>query len=114
MAAVTVAARGDSGYVDPNQRVISRGWVSGTHQLTRVPRRRPGRTLFVTIAADADTLTISNWRGPVPSCSVVVNTENTTATAYPALSGTTLTITFQTDAASSGWLHIDSDAPLGA
>ena len=114
MAAVTVATRGQSNYVDPNQRVIPLGWVSNALRKSIVPRRRPGQTIFVTIAADGDTHTISNWRGPVPNTDIIVNTENTTVTAYPVLSGTTLTITFQTDAASSGWLHIEPDAPLGA
>lgn len=110
MAAVTVATRGQANFVDPAQRVYSRGWVAGALVKRIIPSRKPGQTIFVTIAADADTHAISNWRGPVPRCSVVVNTENTTATAYPVLSGTTLTITFQTDIATSGWLHIEPDA----
>lgn len=114
MAAVTEIARGTAGYVDPGQRVISRGWVASAHKYTVVPRRTPGRTLRVTIAADGDTLTLSNWNGPVPRCTFVPDTENTAVTCYPALSGTTLTITFQTDAASNGWIDIDSGGPFAA
>lgn len=106
MAAVTVAARGDTGYVDPNQRVVSLGWSGGTHTTRVVPRTGPGRTLFVTLAADGDTLTVSNWRKAVPNCRFLPHTENTAVTPYPAISGTTLTITFQSDAASDGWLEI--------
>lgn len=112
MAAVTVATRGQANFVDPAQRVFGRGWVGAALRKHTVPRRRPGQTIFVTIAADGDTHTIANWRGPVPKCTLLVGTENTSATAYPVISGTTLTITFQTDVASSGWLHIEPDAGL--
>jgi hypothetical protein len=114
MAAITPVSRGTANYVDPNQQVISRGWVASAHQLLRVPRRTPGFVGFFTAIADADTFTLSNWRGPVPRCRVVPNTENTTVTAYPVLSGTTLTITMQTDAASSGWLDLDAGGAFAA
>jgi hypothetical protein len=106
MAAVTVAARGDAGYVDPNQWVIQRGWSGSALQSSIVPASGPGRTLFVTIASDGDTLSVSNWRGPVPEVTCIAATENTAVSAYPAISGTTLTVTFQTDAASSAYVRI--------
>jgi hypothetical protein len=106
MAAVTVAARGDAGYVDPNQQVVSLGWSGGTHTTKVIPRNRLGRTVFITVATDGDTLSVSNWRGPVPNCGFLPDTEDTTATPYPTISGTTLTITMQADAATTGWLDI--------
>lgn len=109
MAAVTVASRGDANYLDPNQWVIQRGWSGGALKKNIVRARGLGRSLFVTIAADGDTLTISNWNSAhIPQVTCIAATENTAVSAYPTLSGTTLTVTFQTDIASSAFVRIEN------
>lgn len=64
-------------------------------------------TYYFSTINDADTWTASTtWRQSVPGCVFVSDLGTDSASAIATLSGTTLTITFQTDGAVTGTLEL--------
>lgn len=62
---------------------------------------------YFALVGDGDTWTQSNWRGMCPSAYFTDDTAANATSAVPTLSGTTLTVTFQADAATAGTLMLE-------
>ena len=103
MAARTPAAKGVGCY--PPSAIRSNG-VNGSNLFK--PNDNPAvSSYYFSPINDADTWTLSNWRAGVPGLRFVSDSATNACNATGVLSGTTLTITFQTDAAGvSGTLEL--------
>lgn len=98
MAAQTPVAKGTAGWMDPSGTTAR--WVAGAYK--RVPNTDPKRrTYYFADIDDADTWTITNWRGAAPHVEVLGEADTFAVSGFAALSGTTLTITFQAGASNN-------------